>query len=246
MFNAEILKDLEKQAEGLDFSKLNNLKPVPKLQNTDEWLAQRRFKLTSSCIHKLVTQPKAKEAREKGELSETAKAYIMQKVAEELGGQLNEFHNDYTDYGTETEPLAVEAYRLETGNKIESVGFCQYSDFYGGSPDRAAIDFSLKENIRGGVEVKCPYYTENHLWHCLIDSPKYFKANHPDYYWQCKSHMITMDVQWCDFVSYDPRLSKKNLFIFRLERDEEEVNFLLEKIEKALEYKRKIMIQLGL
>jgi hypothetical protein len=240
------MKELESQAKGLDFSNLSSLKKKESLQNNEEWFQQRKYKFTSSCIHRLITPPKDAEAKKRGELGEGAKTYVLEKIAEEIGGQLNEFSNGYTDWGNENEEKAAEAYIKETGNVLESVGFCQHTEFYGGSPDRSVIDHQLSENIVGALEIKCPFYTANHLWHCLIENQEYFKNNHKEYYWQCISHIITMDVQWCDFVSFDPRITGKNLFKIRIYRDEEDVKLLLSKLDKAIRYKKLVKIILGL
>lgn len=250
MDSQKIIKEFKDLASGLDLSKLELLEPVKELQRTDDWFTQRRYKFTSSCIYKLLTEPRSKLAKEAGELSEGAKSYIMEKVTEDVGGFLPEFSSSATSWGEENEDLAREAYRLKTGNKIEEVGFCLHSEFYGGSPDATVIDFRLNENILGGLEIKCPYNSTNHLWHCVIDSQGYFKSNHPDYYWQCISHCITLDCQWCDFVSYDPRIKEKYpelaLFIFRVYKDESDANLLLRKLDKALEHKNEIKLKLGI
>jgi exodeoxyribonuclease (lambda-induced) len=242
------LKEFENQAKELDFSKLENLKVSEKvvIQQTEEWYQQRRFKFTSSSIYKLLVEPKSKEAKEKGELGETAKTYIMEKIAEEVGGFLPDATGRAIEWGNEHEDKAANEYAKVTGNSLEAVGFVQHTEFYGGSPDRSVLDNNLSSDRIGGLEIKCPYNSTNHLWHRLIDSAEYFKKNHPDYYWQCVSHMITLNVKWCDFVSYDPRVSPElGLFIFRLERDEMEVSLLLNKIKKALEYKEYLKLKLS-
>jgi predicted phage-related endonuclease len=43
----------------------------------------------------------------------------------------------------------------------------------------------------------------------------------PDYYKQIQCQLWVTGRKWCDFVSYDPRLPKRNqLLIVRTERDE--------------------------
>jgi hypothetical protein len=50
--------------------------------------------------------------------------------------------------------------------------------------------------------------------------------------------MIVSDAQFCDFVSFDPRVNKVGFFMFRLHRDENEVQILLDKLKKAQEFKK--------
>jgi hypothetical protein len=243
----EELQKLENQAVELDFSKLENLSPESKIinQQTEEWYQQRRYKFTSSAIHKLLTEPRLKEAKLKGELSETAKTYIMEKIAEEVGGFIPDGSSRATEWGNEHEDIAAIEYEKRTGFSLEQVGFVQHTEFYGGSPDRTVIDPIANENRVGGLEIKCPHNSTNHMWHRMIDSAEYFKENHPDYYWQCVSHMITLDTQWCDFVSFDPRVNENlRLFVFRLHRNEDDVKLLLSKIEKALQYKEVLKFKL--
>ena len=206
-------------------------------QQTKEWYEARNAKFTSSCVYKLITEPRTKEAKERGDLSETAKTYILEKVVEEIGGFIPDFENAATKWGNDNEGLAVLWYSTKTGNPVERVGFEAVNEYYGGSPDRKVMDGI----IPGALEVKCPYASVHHLEHCLIDSPEYFKKNHPNYYWQCISHMITLDVKFCDFVSFDPRIDHEiGLFIFRLDYQKEDAELLKKKLKKANEYKEQL------
>lgn len=223
-----------------------------KLQRTEEWFNARKYRFTSSCVHKLLTEPRAKAAKEAGELSETAKAYILEKIVQEINGFIPEFSSKATEWGTEQEENAKYWYGLKTSNRIADVQFCEANDFYGGSPDSAVIDTRLcdpldMDTVNCALEIKCPYNSVNHLQHCLITSAEYFKAKHPEYYWQCVSHIITLNVERCDFVSFDPRIDHPiGLFIFRLEKNEEDAELLLSKLDAANAYKTKLKIELGL
>lgn len=249
MLSPDILRELEEQAKKLDFSELKGLDVIESAnpQQTEEWYQARRYKFTSSSIYKLMTEPKTKGAKEKGELSETAKTYIMEKIAEKVGGFIPDAKGPALDWGNENEDKAREAYAKQTGNTLEQVGFIKVTDFFGGSPDNIVLNNLVAEDHLGGLEIKCPYNTVNHMWHRLINSPEYFKACHADYYWQCVSHMKVLDVNWCDFVSYDPRLSDgHSLFIFTLKRNKEVEEQMMSRIEKAVEYKNNLMAQLNI
>lgn len=205
----------------------------------------RKYRFTSSCVWKLLTEPRSKEEKERGELGGTAQEYIMEKIAEEIDGHLPEFENEATRWGNDMEPKAVDWYEVKTGNQVKTPGFITVNDFYGGSPDRVVLD--PLAGHRGALEVKCPHKTTNHLWHCMINSDEYFKKNHKDYYWQCVSHMVTLNVEWCDFVSFDPRINYEiGFFRYRLWRNERDALLLQQKLEEANNYKTKIKIQLGL
>jgi hypothetical protein len=211
------------------------------LQRTDFWNAQRKYKFTSSSIHKLMSEPKSTEDKAKGLLSGTAKSYILEKIAQELDGFIPDVVSEATVWGIEKEDKARKWYEKLTGNVWQAVGFEKYNEFYGGSPDGKVI---AQDGSVGALEIKCPYNSVNHLKHCLIDSADYFRKEHAEYYWQCVSHMVTLgkDIKFCDFVSFDDRIQKNiGFFIFRLKRDIQVENQMLVKIEKANEYKLEIM-----
>lgn len=213
-------------------------------QGSQEWFAQRRYKYTSSCIWKLCGEPKNKADREAGNLSEAAKTYVMEKVAETFGGMIPDGGGAATTWGDEQEPIAAYWYEQVSGYKVETCGFQTVDEFYGGSPDRKVFIEREGEYIEGALEIKCPYNSRIHFEHSLIESMEYFKSNHADKYWQCISHMDTLNVGFCDFVSFDPRIdSSLGLFCFRLIRDESEIEFLRGRIAKANEYKNQLIAQ---
>jgi hypothetical protein len=215
------------------------------LQRTEQWFDARKYKFTSSNMWRLMTEPRSKEAKESGELSETAKEYIMEKVVEEIGGFIPEYETNAMVYGSEHEAQAKYWYQLKTGLEIVEVGFQEVNEFYGGSPDCLVMDRTTGEI--GALEIKCPYNSTNHLWHCMIDSYEYLKRNHKEYFWQCVSHMITANVDFCDFVSFDPRIDNEiGFFRYRLFKKEEDVKSLMEKLDKANQYKLELKLKLGL
>jgi hypothetical protein len=94
----------------------------------------------------------------------------------------------------------------------------------------------------GGVEIKCPS-TKKHLEYISQGKvPAQYKHQVMHYF------LIVDSIQWVDFVSFDPRISK-NLFIFRVHRDDPDVALDLEmrKMEylkfwdKLNKYERKIL-----
>jgi hypothetical protein len=211
-------------------------------QRSSEWFNQRIGKFTSSEIYKLMTEPRAKAAKDAGELSEGAKTYVRKKIAEQYG-----FIPDYTTeamaWGVEQEFYAKAWYEKLTGNRVAECGFIEVSPTYGGSPDGKVFEGIAQ----GALEVKCPFSSEHHIGHCMIDSAEYFKIEYPEYYWQCVSHMIVLNVEWCDFVSFDSRIDKEiGLFVFRLELDKADAERLKAKVQKATEYLNEVKTKLKL
>lgn len=184
-------------------------------QYSPEWYAARLGKFTSSGIAALMSDPKSKAAKDAGELSESAMSYVLEKIGEIVSGQpASSFVNTATAWGDEHEPAARKWYAKLIA-PIEEAGFITYPflPYYGGSPDGlVAID-----GVPGGVEIKCPYVSANHLQHCLITDVAYFKQYFKEYYWQCVSNMVVTGSEFWDFVSFDPRLdSDCGMFRFRI------------------------------
>lgn len=192
------------------------------------WFAARQGAFTGSEAWKLMTNPRSKSEP----ISVTAETYILEKVWETLSGKVKQgFDNFATEWGIENEPRAVSFYEKLTGASCQRVNLCLNEElpYFTGTPDRAVGDEGL-------IEVKCPFNGAIHLRHCMINTPEYFKQNHTEYYWQIQSYLYLTDRKWCDFVSFDPRINSDfGLYIYRLERNDEEIGKLIERIKSARE-----------
>lgn len=194
-------------------------------QRSQEWFNIRKGKITSSEIHKIMGDPKGKEP-----ITDTAKTYLLEKVSESLGGFAQSATGPAIEWGTELEELAANIYAEKKGVVVEKASFIVYNDHYGGSPDGLVAPDGI-------IEIKCPYVSANHFKHGLIRTPADLKKTAPAYYYQCISNMLCADAKWCDFISYDPRVDECcNMYIFRLERDEAEIDNMKSKIENAAAY----------
>jgi putative phage-type endonuclease len=190
-------------------------------QRSAEWFEMRKGRITSSEIYKIMG---------KGDLSETAKTYLLEKVCELYGGVTEPATGAALTWGTELESVAIEHYEKLTNVKVEKASFIPVGEYYGGSPD----GLLLPEGI---IEVKCPFKSANHFKHGMISTPEKFKKIAPNYYYQCISNMICANAKWCDFISYDPRVKEDyRMFIFRLELTEEEKVAVTERVLVAFEH----------
>jgi len=149
---------------------------------------------------------------------------IDELISEQLSGTWEDsgFVNDAMQRGIDLEPIALQEYEAITGVQIVRGGFIQSSEFplLGYSPDGRV------GNI-GGVEVKCPS-SKKHI--------QYLRQQQVpnDYKWQVLiSFLINPSIEWYDFMSYDPRISQKPVFIIRTERKEIETELADAKIELA-------------
>jgi putative phage-type endonuclease len=186
-------------------------------QGTEDWKQARCGKVTGSRIADVI-------AKTKSGYSASRDNYMAQLVCERLTGQVAEgFTNSAMQWGTETEPLARAAYEAYTNELVEQVGFIEHPIIHntGASPDGLVGLFGL-------VEIKSPQ-TNTHLDTLLSGSvpTKYI----PQMMWQ----MRVCDRQWCDFVSFDPRLPDKlQLFIKRVEFDPDYVAMLEKEVTQFL------------
>lgn len=175
-------------------------------QNTPEWYAVRLGKLTAS------------KAQAIGNLSKGLETLCWEKAAEILTGQLPEqVESEDIKRGHELEDEARTMYTLETGNVVEQVGFVEYSEYAGASPDGLV-------GADGLIEIKCKNAV-NHL--------KMLAERRPDsqYMWQMQMQMLVTGRKWCDFVSYNKDFGDKSLIIVRVEADEH----LQEKLKQGIE-----------
>jgi putative phage-type endonuclease len=194
-------------------------------QGTPEWLAARAGKVTASRIPDVLAKVKTGEAAARRD-------YRAQIVAEILTGKPQDdvFTNEAMRWGTEQEPFARAAYEIATRALVEQVGFVLHPTIEraGASPD-GLVDFD------GLLEIKCPK-TATHLQYLEAGV---VPANYqPQMLWQ----MACTGRDWCDFVSFDPRLPEDlQMFKVRFTRDaarieamEAEVKAFLDEVEGTI------------
>lgn len=173
------------------------------IQGSPEWFQQRLGKVTASRVADVVAKTKSGPSASRAN-------YMAQLIAERLTGNVQEsFTNGAMQWGTEKEPEARAAYEFYRNETVKEIGFVLHPNIEqsGASPDGLVGD-------DGMVEIKCPN-TATHLETLLgqMIPSKY----HNQMQWQ----MACAGRQWCDFVSYDPRLPENmRLFVKRMPRDD--------------------------
>ena len=168
-------------------------------QGSDEWKLARLGYITASNIDAVMAKGKGI----------SRKNYLNKVVAERLSGLAGEsYSNSAMEWGVQTEPLARIAYEVSRETLVEQIGFYKHPtiQFVGVSPDGLVGDDGL-------VEIKCPN-TTTHIDY--IDNGKVPS----EYYKQIQCQLWVTGRQWCDFISFDPRIKRK-LFVIRANRDEE-------------------------
>jgi len=186
-------------------------------QGTPEWFAARLGKVTASRVADII-------AKTKSGYSTSRANYMAELVCERLTGRQGDFfQNAAMAWGTNTEPMARAAYEALEGMLVEETGFVSHAtiEMAGASPDGLVGDDGL-------IECKCPM-TATHLETLLGKSvPSKYVA-------QMQWQMACTGRKWCDFVSFDPRMPEHmQLFVKRLERDEDYIIELEREVEKFL------------
>lgn len=201
-------------------------------QGTPEWHAARAGRVTASRVADIMRKTKSGPAASR-------KNYAAELVAEILTGTVVEaFCSKEMQWGKDHEAEACSHYALAMGEEPVKVGFVIHPtiDDAGASPDRLVADDGL-------AEIKCPN-TATHIETILTEKID------PDYVTQMQWQMGTTGRQWCDFVSYDPRLpGPMRFFSKRVERDDkiiaeleaEVVRFLAEVDETVAALRQKFM-----
>ena len=194
-------------------------------QRSEEWFKARLGKVTASRVADVM-------ARTKSGYSASRANYMAELICERLTGQPAErFSNAAMQWGTDNEPHAKASYSFMRDAAIVDVGFVPHGTIadFGASPDGLI-------GADGLIEIKCPN-TSTHLETLLSDSID------GKYMTQMQVQMSCTGRQWCDFVSFDPRLPvDMQLFVRRVERDnariaeiESEVSAFLGEIAKKLD-----------
>jgi putative phage-type endonuclease len=174
-------------------------------QRTDAWYAARCGSLGASAIADAIA--KLKDGKTFGATSTNLRAKL---VVERLTGTVEEgFKSAAMQFGIDNEELARIAYEAHAGVFVQQVGLIKHPMIEGthASPDGLVGDDGL-------IEIKCP----NSATH--IETLKTEKIP-TKYLYQMQWQMRCADRQWCDYVSFDPRLPVNlQLWVHRVLRDD--------------------------
>jgi len=173
-------------------------------QRTPEWHQVRLGIPTGSRIGDAT-------AKTKTGWSSSRENYMAELLTERLTGQpAPQYSNAAMEFGTQVEPEARAAYEFTRNLSVQQIGFLPHPTLRSG----ASPDGVVEGNPRGLVEIKCPN-TATHIA-TLLGAPidlKYLK--------QMQWQMVCANAQWCDWVSYDPRLPDNlRMVIRRVPRDD--------------------------
>jgi len=151
-------------------------------QRTPEWFAARAGRVTASGAGALL-----------GLSPHTSEADGFRSLVRSMHGMPSEFvGNVATEYGTFHEAGALVEYCMETGATVWSLGFAEFNDWLGASPDGLIDHYGM-------LEIKCPFGKRN-------ENPPVFKSidDQPHYYAQMQIQMYCTGRKWCDFYQWSP------------------------------------------
>jgi len=118
------------------------------------------------------------------------------------------------EWGVEQEAAARDAYSAKVGELVTEVGFIDHPSIpmSGASPDGIVG--------AGIVEIKCPS-TATHIEYLFEREPP------QKYFYQMQWQMACEGADWCDWVSYDPRMPESlQLLVVRIPRDPDCITLL--------------------
>lgn len=196
-------------------------------QRSPEWYAYKLGRISASRVSDII-------ARTKSGYSTSRANYRAELLCERLTGQSQEgFVNAAMQFGIDNEAEARSAYCFRYDTIISEVGFVDHPmiDRAGMSPD------GIIGNAQALIEIKVPNTTTH------IDT--ILSGNVPEkYLTQIMWQMACLPTAgYCDYVSYDPRLSENaKFFVKRIDRDphlilklEEEVQAFAYELERLCE-----------
>jgi len=186
-------------------------------QGTPEWHQLRSGKVTASRVADILAKTKTGP-------SASRQNYLIELALQRTTGIIQEsYSNAAMEWGTQTEPQARVAYEVKSGNFVDQVAFIDHPniEWFGCSPDGLVSD-------KGLIEIKCPNSPTH--W-------EYFKSKEPPkkYFIQMQAQMAVTGKDWCDFVSFDPRMPERSqLLIVRVNRDSNFINEMIVEIQQFL------------
>lgn len=187
------------------------------VQRSPEWFAVRLGKVTASRVGDLT-------ARTRTGWSASRSNYLNQLLAERLSLESAPTPvSSAMQWGIDHEADARLAYQLYADTDVLECGFVDHPAIAmsGASPDGMVGDDGL-------VELKCPT-TVTHLTTLLEEQVP--ERHLPQIHWQ----LSCTGREWCDFVSFDPRLAgTAGLFVKRVYRDDAKLAELEGQVEEFL------------
>lgn len=201
---------------------------------TTEWYKARIGKFTASNFPDIMTKPADKSAS----VSKTA-LNCIEKAAAELffNSYLEKPDSDSTRWGLIYEETAIKQFSERTKLVTKDCGFMLHPKYpdVGATPDALIEDETFVDKTII-AQIKCPYNSKYHgEYRQKISDGVSLKKSKSDFFWQIQGEIWVTDAIHSYFVSFDPREnSTSNLHIVKINRDDEAISLLEQKILEAI------------
>lgn len=187
-------------------------------QGTEEWLQLRLGKLNGTDNADLLGT---------AERRETLKYKI---IADRLSKSISDDSENAMDRGSRLEAEARIQYELLTGYTVDEVGLCESeeNEEIANSPDGL---IQLEEGYTGAIEIKCLTGWKHIKSKLTNEIPKEYRGQVLQYF------IVNEDLEWLDFVLYNPDLIKHQLVVIRLTKKnlQKEITEMIERQRVFLE-----------
>lgn len=180
-------------------------------QNTPAWYEIKKLKFTASNASTIL----AMGAGVKTLIGEMLADYYSSGNYEEFSAK---FQNKQMQRGKEFEDKARMVYELETGNRVEQVGFVELDDYIGCSPDGLVGEDGL-------IEIKNP---SDKIFIEQMENGKIKK----EYIDQMQFQMFVTNRKWCDYFAFNPNFTPSYIKV-RVNRDEDTQMKIFEALTSA-------------
>jgi len=189
-----------------------------------EWFEARLGLITSAKVNDAIT------LRKKGGTHDLAgrRKLKFQLISEMTTGLTTEHYvSTAMDWGIANEPKARREYEYRTGRTVRELGLVMHP----ANPRAGATaDGFVPEN--GILEIKCPN-TDTHYEYLETGAIPVEYLDQINWQMAC----CGPEIEWCDFVSYDPRIEAEELqmLVIRHERDDKRIAEMEEAVNVFLD-----------
>lgn len=139
------------------------------------------FKIRCSSIGAIMTEPQAKAAKDRGDLSETAKSHLVELYVEHRYGRIKMVDSKYMDKGRRVEEDAITLYSRFAKTFFRKNSERLFNDYISGEPDVFTGEHIRKAELV--VDTKAS-------WDLFSFTTARHKPINKDYYWQLQGYGI--------------------------------------------------------
>lgn len=172
-------------------------------QRTAEWFQARVGKATASRFKDVMAKLK------NGSPAAARINYLVDIATERLTKSATpHYTNSAMQWGVTHEAGARILYEQRRQLQVEETGFIHHAELDAGASPDGLVDWD------GLIEIKCPYNSSVHVMTWMDGMPE-------DHIAQVQGQLWITGRQWCDYVSFDPRMPDRlQLYVERIERND--------------------------